>query len=164
VQIRALRYVEKGRSINVIPFTLEDLERQRRRSLGRRVPMPTGPRPVPTLAPYKSHEDVQAFWARFSGLFVWDFLPFSFVFELYEEWRRIETLEGWPRSTHQWGQFARQVKQLAVGSGEWTHHGRLRAGSLMDAYEPLTELLATWRPTARDHPVAGLLRTSPRGQ
>jgi hypothetical protein len=162
VHIRALRYVETGRSIKVIPFTLEDLERQQRRRPDRRVTTPSGRRLVPALAPYKSHEDVQAFWAMFSRLFVWDFVPFSFIFELYEEWRRTETLEGWPRRTHQWGQFARQVKQLAVGSGQWTHHERFRAGSLMDTYEPLGDPLSAWRRPAPDHPVAGFLRQAAR--
>jgi len=41
------------------------------------------------LAEYKEFNDpVRQFWAEFEGQFVWDLLPFSFMFALYQVWFR----------------------------------------------------------------------------
>jgi hypothetical protein len=164
IDVRPLRYVENGRSIEVMPFTAADLDRGRWRRTPSSVSTANHPALRSVVAPYRFHEDVRDFWEKHSCLFVWSFLPFSFIYALYEEWRRTETLTGRPRSAHQYGQFARQVKQLAIRSGEWTHQERYCARSILNAHEPLTEPLSTWERPAPNHPIAGFLRTPPRAQ
>lgn len=158
VPIRAMQYVERGQSVQLIRFTAEDLERQERRSelevraAARRRARLFRPQPA-----YEVHDDFFDFWALHSCRLVWDFVPSSFVFALYEEWRRTEALRGWPREQFASGHLGRQLKQLVIETGGWSHCPRFCAGSLMDAYEPLAASLA-WTKPAPNQPVAGYVR------
>jgi hypothetical protein len=158
VPIRALQYAERGESILLIPFTREDLERQEQRArLAAQASSPRAKNSWCRTTTYKIHDDFFDFWALHSCQFVWDFLPSSFVFALYEDWRRTEALRGWPRERFGGGHFGRQLKQLVVETGGWDHHPRFRTACLLDAHEPLDDGLTWAKPTA-DQPVAGYLR------
>lgn len=91
------------------------------------------------LAEYKEANDpVREFWAEFEERFVWDLLPWGFLYDLYKAW--------YP-STHPSGhggvskpQFIKDMRELIADSPEWSGKkgaDKHRTGQLMSTPEPL---------------------------
>lgn len=111
--------------------------------------------------PYGSAVDpcqgqLRSFWDTFGEHFTWDFLPADFLHDLYEHWMdtRFPEQSQLTRDT-----FTRRLKGIATASGEWVYT-RSRPGSLMDAPEPLTELLPRWSHCGSDAAMRGLRRSN----
>ena len=87
-----------------------------------------------------SDEQVLIFWDTFAKVFVWGFLPTTFLHALYVQWMSEEFPEDEPLLKKA---FARRIKSVATTSGEWAY-GRSRPGLLMDQAEPLTQRVRRW--------------------
>ena len=76
--------------------------------------------PPPTkvvLAEYKEANDpVRAFWEEFRGLFVWNLLPFTFLYDLYKVWFVSVSPSGSPLSRQQ---FVTDLVAIVKSDTEW---------------------------------------------
>lgn len=99
--------------------------------------------PVPdackhALDEYKEFNDpIQEFWAEMSELFVWDLVPFPFMYELYKKWLAKTNPKGAPvgRNT-----FIRQIFNIVQSSNEWYCNDTkqtIRSKERMSKFEPL---------------------------
>ena len=70
---------------------------------------------------YPVHDDVREFWAIFSILFSWPFVPFALVYARYNVWRKEEKKEGRHRSRQQSGLFGKQIAALVRESSGWAY-------------------------------------------
>lgn len=135
------------------------------------------------LTEYKEANDpVRAFWEEFRGLFSWDLLPFTFLYDLYKAWYPTVSPSGSPLSRHQ---FFTDLDAIVEGDPDWYGPGRdtagknkeIRPGSRMNVPETLIAEfdLKNWKnPTYRgsdpekiSQPIIkdkyrGLLRRVPR--
>lgn len=154
--VRVLQYFEDRASIRIAPFfpsaNAEDS-----------TPVPDERLPrFATLrrsgGPYRAHEDTRDFWEIVSPQFVWPFVPFRFVADLYVNWCRSEESEGRYRRAQQWGQLGRQLAALVGESNRWTHV-QICPGTLMEKDEPLARRLSNWVRPDPDKRVFGYLRT-----
>lgn len=69
------------------------------------------------LAEYKQFNDpVRAFWDEFSEEFVWDLLPFSFLYDLYKSWFATTNPSGSPVGRNQ---FVADLLAIVRASGQW---------------------------------------------
>ena len=112
-------------------------------------------------APYGSKVDpcdgqVSSFWQAFAEHFAWDFLPGEFLHALYTHWMSTRRPCESPLSKEA---LTRRLKAVVEDSGEWLYT-RSRPGILMDAAEPLAELLPHWSLTCPERAVYGLRRSS----
>lgn len=93
-----------------------------------------------------SAAQVQAFWESFCSKFVWDLLPFSFLFDLYVAWRaNMSSSNSWISRQH----FKKDLLRVIENDARWhcLDKGRkFRPGTMMDATETLIAEyeLATW--------------------
>lgn len=71
------------------------------------------------LAEYKETNDpVRAFWAEFRDRFVWDLLPFTFLYELYKAWfAEMSPPKGSPPVSHK--QFVTDLVAIVRADDQW---------------------------------------------
>jgi len=98
------------------------------------------------------------FWQTYAWRFAWDFVPFSFLYELYEQWLRTQAAAGLHLPLLEAQVFGRRLAAAATATGEWTYDRR-RPENLMDAPEPLTELLPGWKRPEAHQSVNGYVRS-----
>lgn len=106
------------------------------------------------LSDYKLVNDpVRAFWAEFEGQFVWDLLPFGFLYDLYKVWFGQSSPSGSPVGKHT---FIADLINIVDGSDTWYCNDRkakIRPAQRMNAPEPLIvayDLTAWMNPMARN--------------
>lgn len=166
VPIRALRWVESSGSVQLLPFSAHDLVLQESRELralrvrrSERAKRTAAKRAAAPWAPtkFKVHDDIADFWTLHSHQFVWDFLPSSFVFAVYERWRKAEALSGLSRKSFARAHLSRHLNQFVYETGGWRYRQQFRARSLMNGREPLATGLTWERPDPGD-PIGGYLR------
>ncbi|SEB56142.1 virus D5 protein-like [Paramicrobacterium humi] len=97
---------------------------------------------------------VAMFWKTFEPEFAWDFLPGTFLHELYRHWMRKRYPREVPVSRHT---LTRRLKEITERTGDWGY-SRSRPGSLMNTPEPLAEQLPGWSPATSDAAIYGLRR------
>ncbi|TFD12883.1 hypothetical protein E3T35_06240 [Cryobacterium sp. TMT1-2-2] len=102
----------------------------------------------------RADDQVLSYWKAFVARFTWDFLPAGFLYALYEYWMSKEFPEDTPVLKEP---FTRLLYAAATASGGWIHR-RSRPGSLMDAVEPLTELVPHWTRNRSNAAMHGLRR------
>lgn len=122
----------------------------------------------------RADKRVGLFWRTFAPVFAWDFLPIDFLHELYTQWlstefprdvafsretfpRRLKAALAAPGNAASDNAASDNAAPANNTSGEWLHV-RSRPGSLMDAAEPLVELLPNWTPISSDRALYGLRR------
>lgn len=98
------------------------------------------------------------FWLTYAWRFAWDFVPFSFLYELYQHWLRTQAVEGLGLEELDFPVFGRRLAAAATATGEWTYTRRCPE-DLMDATEPLAELLPAWKRPETDQSVHGYFRS-----
>ena len=105
------------------------------------------------LGDYKlANDPVRAFWNEFEELFVWDLLPFSFLYDLYKSWFVQNSPSGSPVGKHT---FIADLLNIIDGSTTWYCNDRkakIRPAQRMNDPEPLIVNydLAKWiNPNAR---------------
>lgn len=98
------------------------------------------------------------FWLTYVWRFAWDFVPFSFLYELYQHWLRTQAVEGLHLEVLDSPVFGRRLAAVATATGEWSY-ARRRPEDLMNAPEPLTALVPAWNRPEADQNVHGYLRT-----
>lgn len=99
------------------------------------------PEPAETqrvLAEYKEANDpVRAFWAEFEDQFVWDLLPFGFLYDLYKSWFAGNNPSGSPVGRNV---FIKDLLALLRKSQTWycrDKSAKIRAAPRMTQPEPL---------------------------
>lgn len=114
------------------------------------------------LAEYREYNDpVVEFWNTFSVQFVWDLLPYSFLYDLYKAWHNDSCPAGKLLSKNK---FCSELRTVISGNPDWEAPDTPRnRGKKMDAFEPLIEKynLQEWQ----DHSYKGFdreLRYRPR--
>ncbi|MGO4689467.1 hypothetical protein [Glaciibacter sp. 2TAF33] len=98
------------------------------------------------------------FWQTYAWRFAWGFVPFSFLYELYQHWIRTQAAAGLHLPLLEDQIFGRRLAAAATATGEWSYTRR-RADHLMDAPEPLTELVPNWKRPGKHQSVNGYLRS-----
>lgn len=98
------------------------------------------------------------FWQTYAWRFAWGFVPFSFLYELYRHWLRTQAAEGLHLPLLEAQVFGRRLAAAATAAGEWAYDRR-RPENLMDAPEPLTELLPGWKRPEAHQSVNGYVRS-----
>lgn len=90
------------------------------------------------ITEFKEYNDPLAeFWDDFRGQFVWDLLPFQFLFDLFREWSRRYCPSGKVMSLNS---FCRELRKLAADDTEWEAPENPRSpGNKMDGFEPLID-------------------------
>jgi putative DNA primase/helicase len=90
------------------------------------------------LAEYKvSNDPVRAFWDEFEEAFVWDLLPFPFLYELYKAWFAKTNPSGSPIGRNV---FARELVKIIRESALWyctDKDAKIRSVGRMAKPEPL---------------------------
>jgi putative DNA primase/helicase len=76
------------------------------------------------------------FWREFEDQFVWDLLPFAFIYDLWKAWSLKNNPDGRPGSQHSLTSF---LRNHLAGSAGWDHMGNksLRPLRRMSIPEPL---------------------------
>lgn len=100
------------------------------------------------LSEYKIYNDpVRQFWAEFEDQFVWDVLPYSFLYSLFKEWFKRDNPSGsiMGRNT-----FIKDLQNAISGSSYFqvpTGCDKIRTGTKMDKTETLiaTYNLVDWQ-------------------
>lgn len=95
----------------------------------------------------ENNDPVRQFWNELESLFVWDLLPFTFLYDMYKAWLPTNNPKG---SALGKNMFTAELIQVVEGSELWAYGGRghrTRPGSMMDSPEPLIEhyRLNDWR-------------------
>lgn len=95
------------------------------------------------LSEYKETNDpMRQFWNEFEERFVWDLLPFTFLYDLYKVWIKSNAPESKiPSKTG----FTNSLANVVAGSTEWAmpekgpdgKYRQKRRGKLMDKGEPI---------------------------
>ena len=90
------------------------------------------------LEEYKEFNDpVRQFFEEMQDKFVWDLLPFAFLYELYKQWFRKNSPNGTVQGSRK---FIQEIVQIANKSTTWyctDSHKTLRVGNKMDKPEYL---------------------------
>jgi putative DNA primase/helicase len=90
------------------------------------------------LEEYKGFNDpVRSFWEEFQDAFVWDLLPFPFLYDLYKAWFAKTNPSGSPIGRNV---FINDLVAIARKSTEWhcaDKTAKVRPKACMDAPEPL---------------------------
>lgn len=89
------------------------------------------------LGEYKENNDpVRSFWEEFKDEFVWDLLPFPFLYDLYKSWFAKVSPSGSPISRQR---FIGDVTQIVRNDDSWYRPaaGNTRPARRMDDPEPL---------------------------
>lgn len=90
------------------------------------------------LQEYKEFNNpVRQFWEELSDAFVWDFLPFTFLYDLYIQWFRKNAPSGSPQGRNT---FINDVLNIISQSNEWYCTDKstpVRVGSRMSKPEPM---------------------------
>ena len=87
------------------------------------------------LAEYKEFNDpVRAFWSEHTDRFVWDLLPFPFLYEMYLAWFQRTNPSGSPIGRNV---FVSNLKAVVQGSEQWEAVDKTRSAGRMDAPEHL---------------------------
>lgn len=100
------------------------------------------------LQEYKAYNDpVRQFMAEFEDVFVWDLLPFTFLYELYKAWFKKNSPTGTLQGKVK---FINDIVSITKGSDKWCCHDKaktVRVGTKMSKPEPLiaTYDLAEWK-------------------
>jgi len=123
-------------------------------------------RPIYAATTYSSAPDVHGvdkyvllFWLTYAWRFVWDFVPFSFIFELYQHWHRTQSAEGLHLPELKPEVFGQRLAAAAAATSEW-RNTRQRPENLMDTPEPLAKLMPAWSRPGTDQNVHGYLRSA----
>ena len=101
------------------------------------------------LEEYKTYNDpVRQFWAEFEDQFVWDFIPYTFLFSLYKSWFKQNNPSGsiMGRNT-----FMKDLRNVVSNSQIFgltdPENAKIRVGNMMDKTETLiaTYNLVEWQ-------------------
>lgn len=77
------------------------------------------------------------FWNEFRGQFIWDLLPFTFLYDLFHEWSRRFCPSGKIIGKNS---FCRELRKLVENDTEWeAADNPVTTGSKIDKREPLIE-------------------------
>lgn len=107
------------------------------------------------------------FWAEFEQVFVWDFLPFNFLYDVYTAWlaeqQGHEGPESVPAPLSSRGLTMALAEQVAAHSQIWECHElnrQSRPGARMDGIEPLVQRynLVRWQEPKVAGPYRGFTR------
>ena len=101
--------------------------------------------------------DVLHFWLEHRWRWRWDFLPSSFLAQLYEHWSRVEAARGHLVATYDSATFGKKLREVAEAYGGWEYRQRYPRTSL-DAVEPYTKLIPGWSKPAPDAVTVGYTR------
>ncbi len=101
-------------------------------------------------------EQVVNFWEAHAERFAWDFLPSTFLHQLYTSWMRTNANSHMPLTNET---FTRRLKTVATANGNWTHI-RSRPDAHMSASEPLLTLVPGWLPPSGNRAIYGFRRTN----
>ncbi|GGD76619.1 hypothetical protein [Microbacterium murale] len=112
---------------------------------------PRQPRPIEPDA------QILAFTASYFPRLVWHFVPFSFVYALYEHWVHHEGKGRSPTVPIPPKRFSRLLPLAVAAHDGWKPH-QCRPLHLISEPEPLTELVPGWRLDKPGEPTRGLLR------
>lgn len=83
---------------------------------------------------YKSYNDpIRAFYDEFMDEFVWDLLPYKFLYDLYKKWY-AENCQGQPVAQ---GDFKKSTMNIFVNCDEWKWTKPYPTGNLISVPEPL---------------------------
>jgi putative DNA primase/helicase len=84
---------------------------------------------------YRANNKVVDFWQEFEGEFVWDLLPFSFLYDLFVAWSRRREPSGTPEG---YRTFSAELKTYLGRSEDWAvPEVSVRPKTMMSASEPL---------------------------
>ncbi len=87
------------------------------------------------LAEYKEFNDpIRSFWSEHADRFVWDLLPFPFLYEMYLAWFQRTNPSGSPVGRNV---FINDLKAAVRGSDQWQPTAKTRSAGRMDAPEHL---------------------------
>ncbi|MGO3649233.1 DNA primase family protein [Agrococcus casei] len=90
------------------------------------------------LSTYKEENDpVRMFWTEFKDQFMWDALPFPFLYDLYKVWFANVSPSGLPIAQRR---FSRDLTDIVRDSEEWStkeNNRSFRPGGMMSDPEPL---------------------------
>lgn len=89
-----------------------------------------------TLAEYREFNDpVVEFWNRFKNKFVWDLLPFGFLYDLYKAWH-VQFYPSGKLLSHK--SFCKDIRTAAAGDPVWeAKNYSVAPGRRLDKGEPL---------------------------
>lgn len=90
------------------------------------------------ISEFKEYNDpLSEFWNEFRGQFIWDLLPFAFLYDLFREWSRRFCPSGKVIGRNS---FCRELRKLVANDMEWeAPENPTTTGSKMDQCEPLIE-------------------------
>lgn len=92
------------------------------------------------LDEYKGFNDpVRAFWEEFEDVFVWDLLPFGFLYDLYKAWFAKTNPSGSPIGRNVFMADLFTVVQKSKGWYSLDKNQRIRSANRMVAPEPLID-------------------------
>ena len=90
------------------------------------------------LTEYKEYNDpLRAFWDEFRTDFVWDLLPFTFLYDLYKEWYKRYNPEGKPQGRIK---FINEILNITKNDDIWyckNKSVKIKTGNRMNDPEPL---------------------------
>ena len=91
------------------------------------------------LEEYKTYNDpVRQFWAEFEDRFVWDFIPYSFLYSLFKEWFKRDNPSGSIMGRNTFMKDLRNVVAKSQVFGLTDPEGaKIRVGAKMNATETL---------------------------
>lgn len=91
------------------------------------------------LEEYKTYNDpVRQFWAEFEDRFVWDFIPYTFLYSLFKEWYRRDNPSGGVIGRNTFMKDLRNVVTKSQVFGLTDPEGaKIRVGAKMNATETL---------------------------
>lgn len=107
------------------------------------------------------------FWAEFEQVFVWDFLPFNFLHDVYMAWLAEQQVSDGPGENpaplSSRGLTMALAEQVSAESGIWECRElsrQSRPGTRMDAVEPLVQRynLVRWQEPKVAGPYRGFTR------
>ncbi|MCK8468743.1 hypothetical protein M0722_16225 [Microbacterium sp. KSW4-16] len=102
--------------------------------------------------------DIAHFWLEHRWRWQWEFLPFSFLKQLYAHWSRREAAKGHRVAKHDdVTRFGKKLREVVEAYGGWEYRQRCPRTSLSDS-EPLTELIPAWIEPAPDAVTIGYTR------
>ena len=101
------------------------------------------------LEEYKTYNDpVRQFWSEFEDQFVWDFIPYTFLFSLYKSWFKQNNPSGSIMGRNTFMKDLRNVVSNSQIFGITDPEGaKIRVGNMMDKTETLiaTYNLTDWQ-------------------
>lgn len=100
---------------------------------------------------------IEFFWHTVSTRSTWDFLPADFIFALWISWPSAEAATDLGAAALAQATFTKRLKSIATASGDWIYI-RSRPGALMDAHQPLAELVPDWTHNGSNAAIYGFRR------